>query len=48
MAHCRARLAAYKLPKRIEFVAALPKTQTGKVQRHRLLEPQGAVQASAL
>ncbi len=32
----RGRLAPYKIPKWIEFVAALPKTPTGKVQRYRL------------
>jgi long-chain acyl-CoA synthetase len=35
-AHCRARLANHKVPKIVEFLAALPKTASGKVQRHRL------------
>jgi acyl-CoA synthetase (AMP-forming)/AMP-acid ligase II len=35
-AHCRARLANYKIPKYIEVVAALPKTASGKVRRHEL------------
>jgi 2-aminobenzoate-CoA ligase len=30
------RIAAYKYPRSIEFVAALPRTETGKVQRFRL------------
>ena len=30
------RLAAYKCPKRIRFVAALPRTPNGKVLRSRL------------
>jgi benzoate-CoA ligase len=30
------RLAAYKYPRLIEFVAELPKTATGKIQRFRL------------
>ena len=29
--HCRQQLAAYKVPERIEFVAALPRTASGKV-----------------
>ena len=32
----RNRLAAYKRPRWIEFVRELPKTATGKVQRHKL------------
>jgi long-chain acyl-CoA synthetase len=32
-AHCRDRLASYKIPKHIEFVDALPKTASGKVRR---------------
>lgn len=31
--HCRARMAAYKVPKEIHFLEALPKTATGKVSR---------------
>lgn len=36
--HCRARLAAYKTPRHLRFVAAsdLPLTTTGKLQRNRL------------
>jgi 2-aminobenzoate-CoA ligase len=33
-------IAPYKYPRSIEFVAALPRTSTGKVQRYRLREPQ--------
>lgn len=32
-AHCRARLAPYKIPRFVEFVDALPKTASGKVRR---------------
>ena len=32
------RLAPYKYPRAIEFVAELPKTATGKIQRFRLRE----------
>lgn len=35
-AHCRERLAAYKIPKLIEFVDALPKTASGKIRRAQL------------
>jgi long-chain acyl-CoA synthetase len=34
-AHCRARLAAYKVPVRFNFVAALPRTASGKLRRVR-------------
>jgi acyl-CoA synthetase (AMP-forming)/AMP-acid ligase II len=37
--HCRAHLAGYKLPKRIEFTDVLPRTATGKVQKFKLREP---------
>ena len=32
-AHCRERLASYKVPRRIEVIDELPKTLTGKIQR---------------
>ena len=32
----KANLAPYKYPRQIEFVASLPRTETGKLQRHRL------------
>ncbi len=32
----RQRLAGFKTPKRVVFVKALPKTATGKIQKHRL------------
>jgi acyl-coenzyme A synthetase/AMP-(fatty) acid ligase len=35
----RARAAAFKAPARIDFVADLPKTATGKIQRFRLRGP---------
>jgi len=38
-AHCRASLAPYKVPKRLSFVAALPKTPSGKVLRRKLNVP---------
>jgi benzoate-CoA ligase len=36
------RIAPYKYPRSIEFVAELPKTATGKIQRFRLRELEGA------
>jgi 2-aminobenzoate-CoA ligase len=35
-AHVKATIAPYKYPRSIRFVDALPKTQTGKIQRFRL------------
>ena len=32
----RSRIASFKCPREIEFVAELPRTETGKVQRYRL------------
>ena len=34
--HCRKNLAAYKIPRQIELVDALPKTASGKIKRHLL------------
>ena len=34
--HVRARCAGYMVPKEIYFVAELPKTATGKIQRYLL------------
>jgi acetyl-CoA synthetase len=45
--HVRGRLAPYEYPKEIEFIAALPMTTTGKVQR-RLLRLQEEERARAL
>jgi acyl-CoA synthetase (AMP-forming)/AMP-acid ligase II len=35
-AHCRQHLASYKVPKIVEFAAALPRTASGKIQRFKL------------
>ena len=37
--HVKAAIAPYKYPRAVTFVEALPKTQTGKVQRFKLREP---------
>lgn len=34
--HVKSVIAPYKYPRRVIFIAALPKTQTGKIQRFRL------------
>ncbi len=36
MAHCKEHLAPYKFPRRVHFIAELPKTATGKIQRYLL------------
>ncbi len=36
IAYCREQMAAYKVPKRVQFVEDLPKTSTGKVMRREL------------
>ena len=38
-AFCRARLAAYKIPKSFELVDDFPRTAAGKIQKHRLSQP---------
>jgi acyl-CoA synthetase (AMP-forming)/AMP-acid ligase II len=35
-AHCRQHLAAYKVPKTVEFVSVMPRTASGKIQRFKL------------
>jgi long-chain acyl-CoA synthetase len=36
IAHCRERMAAYKVPRIVEFIPELPKTVTGKILRREL------------
>jgi len=36
--HCRAHLAAYKVPRALQFVADVPKTSTGKIMRRSLVD----------
>jgi 2-aminobenzoate-CoA ligase len=37
--HVKAKIAPYKYPRSVKFTAALPKTQTGKIQRFKLKTP---------
>lgn len=39
LAFCRERLAHFKCPKRVQFIAALPRTTTGKIQKNVLRAP---------
>jgi acyl-CoA synthetase (AMP-forming)/AMP-acid ligase II len=39
IAHCRGKLAGYKIPKSVDFVAAFPMTATGKVSKKDLRAP---------
>ncbi|CAG9180770.1 Long-chain-fatty-acid--CoA ligase [Cupriavidus laharis] len=36
IAHCRARLAGYKVPRHVRLIDALPRTPSGKVEKHKL------------
>jgi 2-aminobenzoate-CoA ligase len=36
--HVKATIAPFKYPRRVVFIAALPKTESGKIQRFKLLE----------
>jgi acyl-CoA synthetase (AMP-forming)/AMP-acid ligase II len=37
--HCKSRIAGYKAPTSVDFVDAIPRTATGKVQKFKLREP---------
>lgn len=41
VAYCRERLAAYKCPRQVEIVDAIPKTTTGKILRRELRRTEG-------
>ena len=41
VAHCKARLAGFKVPKSVVFVPALPRNAAGKVEKHRLRSEYG-------
>ena len=36
VAHCREHLAAYKVPRALQFVATVPTTSSGKIMRRML------------
>jgi fatty-acyl-CoA synthase len=42
-AHCRAQLAGFKVPSAVHFVAELPKTATGKIQKYVLRKQHSAI-----
>ena len=44
--HCRASIAGFKVPKRVEFLAALPVTPLGKVRKPTLKEQLAALDAA--
>ncbi len=46
--HVRSRIARYKAPREVEFVAALPKTSTGKIQKFELREKEWSGHASRI
>ena len=39
IAHCKRQIASYKAPTSIDFVDAIARTATGKVQKFKLREP---------
>jgi acyl-coenzyme A synthetase/AMP-(fatty) acid ligase len=39
IAHCRERIAAYKRPRDVRFIEALPKLPNGKIEKFRLRAP---------
>jgi long-chain acyl-CoA synthetase len=45
-AYCKQRLAAYKVPKQVEFCASLPKSAVGKVLRRELRQAEAPRQAT--
>jgi acyl-CoA synthetase (AMP-forming)/AMP-acid ligase II len=40
--YCRESLAAYKVPKSVEFRAELPRTTSGKIRRNQLRSEHGS------
>lgn len=43
IAHVRARLAGYNAPRRVEFIAEMPKTAVGKIKKNVLRDRYGSV-----
>ena len=48
IAYLQAHIARYKVPKTIEFVAVLPRTSTGKIQKFELREKEWAGHVSRI
>jgi len=46
IAHCRDRIAHYKCPRRVDFIAELPRSETGKLYKRQLRERYRAAAAS--
>ena len=46
--HCRARIARFKCPRSVDFVAVLPRLPNGKVEKRRLREPYWAEREHAI
>ena len=46
--HCRERIARFKCPRSIDFVAVLPRLPNGKIEKRRLREPYWAGQQRAI
>jgi len=42
-AHCRERVAHFKIPSAVHFVTELPKTATGKIQKYVLRQGRSAI-----
>ena len=40
IAHCKGKIAVYKLPREIEFIDAMPRTAVGKLLRRMLRQPE--------
>jgi long-chain acyl-CoA synthetase len=38
LAHCRTHLSAYKVPQRVQLIAEIPRTGSGKIMRYKLRE----------
>jgi fatty-acyl-CoA synthase len=45
IAHCRARLAGFKTPRQVVFLAELPRNPSGKVLKRQLREADGGSRA---
>jgi acyl-CoA synthetase (AMP-forming)/AMP-acid ligase II len=39
IAHCKSKAAGFKAPTSVDFVDAIPRTATGKVQKFKLRDP---------